>query len=81
MARTLRLAGWIVANTAMKWNDVLDLSPLRLQYVCKAIEKRRTYDKLAIFDAQAALIDEKSLNRLNRELRECNEWKSIFYTF
>lgn len=67
------LAGWIVANTAMKWNDVLDLSPLRLQYVCKAIEKRRTYDKLAIFDAQAALIDEKSLNRLNRELRECQK--------
>lgn len=28
------------------------------------------FDKLAIFDAQAALIDEKSLNRLNRELRE-----------
>lgn len=52
----------------MTWDDVLDLSPLRLQCVCRAVEKRRTYDKLAIFDAQAALVDEKALSRLNREL-------------
>ena len=29
--------------------------------------------EISIFDAQAALIDEKSLNRLNRELRECQK--------
>lgn len=28
------------------------------------------FDKFAIFGAKAALIDEKSLNRLNRELRD-----------
>lgn len=55
----------------MDWERVLDMSPLRLKFVAGAISKRRTLDKLAIFDAQAALIDEKSLNRLNRELREC----------
>lgn len=54
----------------MTWEDVLDLSPLRLKFVARAIERKRALDKLAIFDAQAALMDEKSLNRLNRELRE-----------
>ena len=43
---------------------------LGIKFVAKAIEKRRTRDKLAIFDAQAALIDENSLSRLNSELRE-----------
>jgi len=57
----------------MRWGDVLDLSPARLKFVTAAIEKRRVFDKLAIFDAQAALIDEKALNRLNRDLRECQE--------
>lgn len=51
----------------------MDLSPLRLRCVCKAVEKRRVYDKLAIFEARAALMDEKSLNRLNRELREVSK--------
>ena len=54
----------------MTWEEVLDLSPLRLRFVARAIDRRRALDKLAIFDAKAALIDEKSLNRLNRELRE-----------
>lgn len=54
----------------MSWEEVLDLSPLRLRFVARAIDRRRALDKLAIFDAQAALMDEKSLNRLNRELRE-----------
>ena len=54
----------------MTWKEVLELSPERLKFVAKAIEKRRTRDKLAIFDAQAALIDEKSLSRLNSELRD-----------
>ncbi len=54
----------------MTWEDVLDLPPLRLKFVARAIERKRALDKLAIFDAEAALIDEKSLNRLNRELRE-----------
>ncbi len=54
----------------MTWEDVLDLSPLRLRFVARAIDRRRALDKLAIFDAQAALVDEKSLNRLNAELRE-----------
>jgi len=56
----------------MKWNDVLELSPLRIAFIAKALERRRTFDKLAIFDAQASLIDEKSLSRLNSELRESN---------
>lgn len=54
----------------MSWEEVLNLSPLRLRFVARAIDRRRALDKLAIFDAQAALIDEKSLNRLNAELRE-----------
>lgn len=54
----------------MSWEEVLDLSPLRLRFVARAIDRRRALDKLAIFDAQAALVDEKSLNRLNAELRE-----------
>mgnify|MGYP005757593975 FL=1 len=54
----------------MTWEDVLDLPPLRLKFVARAIERKRALDKLAILDAKAALIDEKSLNRLNRELRE-----------
>ena len=56
----------------MKWNDVLDLSPLRIAFIAKALERRRTFDKLAIFDAQTALIDKESLSRLNSELRESN---------
>lgn len=57
----------------MSWEEVLDLSPLRLRFVARAIDRRRALDKLAIFDAQAALIDEKSLNRLNAELREAQK--------
>lgn len=68
--RTCKLAGWIAANSGLTWEDVLDLSPLRLLFVARAIDRRRALDKLAIFDAQAALMDEKSLNRLNAELRE-----------
>ena len=64
------ITAWIIVNTSMTWDEVLELSPERLKFVAKAIEKRRTRDKLAIFDAQAALIDEKSLSRLNSELRE-----------
>ena len=54
----------------MSWEEVLNLSPLRLRFVARAIDRRRALDKLAIFDAQTALVDEKSLNRLNAELRE-----------
>ena len=54
----------------MTWEDVLDLPPLRLKFVARAIDRKRALDKLAIFDAKAALIDEKFPNRLNRELRE-----------
>ncbi|HIV06090.1 MAG TPA: hypothetical protein IAD27_05710 [Candidatus Merdousia gallistercoris] len=39
-------------------------------YIIFDIDRKHVLDNLAIFDAQAALIDEKSLNRLNRELRE-----------
>lgn len=71
--RICRLAGWLVANSGLTWEEVLDLSPLRLLFVARAIDRRRALDRLAIFDAQAALVDEKSLNRLNRELRECQK--------
>ena len=65
-----RLTAWIIVNTSMTWDEVLELSPERLNLVAKALQRRRTFDKLAIFDAQAALIDEKSLSRLNSELRD-----------
>ena len=39
-------------------------------YIIFDIDRKRMLDKLAIFDAKAALIDEKSPNRLNRELRD-----------
>ena len=62
-----RNVAWVVANTGLTWDDVIDMSPLRLKFVANAVKRRRTFDTLSIFDAQAALIDEKSLNRLNRE--------------
>ncbi len=34
------------------------MSPLRLRFVARAIDRRRALDKLAIFDAQTALMDE-----------------------
>lgn len=49
------------------------MSPLRLRFISRAVDRRRVFDKLAIFEARAALMDEKSLNRLNRELREVQE--------
>lgn len=54
----------------MTWESVIDLSPLRLRFISRAVERKRVFDKLAIFDAQAAFMDEKSLKRLNTELRE-----------
>ena len=39
-------------------------------YIIFDIDRKHVLDKLAIFNAKAALIDEKSLNRLNRELRD-----------
>ena len=51
---------------------MLDMSPLRIKFLSKSIDKRRAFDKLSIFDGNAALINEKSLNQLNRELREVN---------
>ena len=57
----------MVANTGLTWDDVIDMSPLRLKFVANAVKRRRAFDTLSIFDAQAALIDKKSPNRLNRE--------------
>ena len=48
------------------------MSPLRIKFLSRSIDKRRAFDKLSIFDGNAALINEKSLNQLNRELREAN---------
>ena len=42
-------------------------------YIIFDIDRKRMLDKLAIFNAKAALIDEKSLNRLNRELRDAQK--------
>ena len=70
MIEIYKLAVWLAANAGLTWEEVLDLSPLRPLFVARAIDRRRALDKLAIFDAQAALMDEKSLNRLNAELRE-----------
>ena len=68
-----RNVAWVVANTGLTWDDVIDMSPLRLKFVANAVKRRRAFDTLSIFDAQAALIDEKSLNRLNRELRDAQK--------
>ncbi|MBR6389399.1 MAG: hypothetical protein IKS15_04695 [Opitutales bacterium] len=46
------------------------MPPIRIKFLSKSVERRRALDKLAIFEANAALTNEKSLNRLNRELRE-----------
>ena len=46
------------------------MSPLRIKFLSRSIDRRRALDKLAVFDANAALTNEKSLNRLNRELRD-----------
>lgn len=54
----------------MSWEEILDLSPLRLRFISRAIERKRVFDKLDRFEARAALMDEKSLKRLNTELRE-----------
>ena len=42
-------------------------------YIIFDIDRKCALDKLAIFDAKAALIDEKSLNRLNRRLRDAQK--------
>ena len=58
----------------MKWDDVLDLSPLRLRAVSKAIARRRARDTAAMFDATlAANGDEKALGRINKDLRAAEE--------
>ena len=54
----------------MSWEEILDLSPLRLRFISRAVERKRVFDKLDRFEARAALMDEKSLKRLNTELRE-----------
>ena len=68
----------MVANTGLTWDDVIDMSPLRLKFVANAVKRRRASDTLSIFDAQAALIDEKSLNRLNREFEGRSKVKEKF---
>ena len=47
-------------------------------YIIFDIDRKRALDKLAIFDAKAALIDEKSLNRLNREFEGRSKVKEKF---
>ncbi|PWM29268.1 MAG: hypothetical protein DBX55_07445 [Verrucomicrobia bacterium] len=59
-------------NSWLTREEILDLPSLRLLFVTRAIDRRRALDKLAIFAAQAALINEKSVNRLNRGSRKCN---------
>ena len=64
----------IRANSPLKWDDVLELSPLRLRAVSKAIARRRARDTAAMFDAHlAANGDEKALGRINKDLRAAEE--------
>ena len=68
------MAAWICANSPLKWDDVLELSPLRLRAVSKAIARRRARDAAAMFDAYiAANGDEKALSRINKDLRATEE--------
>ena len=46
------------------------MSPLRIKFLSHSVKRRRVLDKLAIFEANAALTNEKSLNSLNHELME-----------
>lgn len=58
----------------MTWDDVLDLSPLRLRDISKAIARRRARDTIAMFDAYiAAQGDEKALSRINKDLMAAEE--------
>lgn len=68
------MAAWICANSPLKWDDVLELSPLRLRAVSKAIARRRARDTAATFDANlAANGDEKALGRINKDLRAAED--------
>ena len=68
------MVAWICANSPLKWDDVLELSPLRLRAVSKAIARRRARDTVAMFDAYiAAQGDEKALGRINKDLRAAEE--------
>ena len=68
------MAAWICANSPLKWDDVLELSPLRLRAVSKAIARRRARDAAAMFDAYiAANGDETALGRINKDLRAAEE--------
>ena len=62
---------WVVVNTSMQWEDLLNLTPERLKYISEALERRRVHDKLAIFEANIALYNKEALNRLDSELRAC----------
>ena len=48
-------------------------SRLQGSYSGISVRRKCVLNKIIIFDAQAALIDEKSLNRLNRELRDAQK--------
>ena len=68
------MVAWICANSPLKWDDVLELSPLRLRAVSKAIARRRARDTAAMFDTHlAANGDEKALGRINKDLRAAEE--------
>lgn len=52
----------------------MELSPLRLRDISKAIARRRARDTIAMFDAYiAANGDEKALSRINKDLRAAEE--------
>ena len=52
----------------------MELSPLRLRAVSKAIARRRARDAAAMFDAYiAANGDEEALGRINKDLRAAED--------
>ncbi len=53
----------------------MELSPLRLRDISKAIARRRADDNAAMFDAISAAVngDEKALCRINKDLRAAEE--------
>nr|MDF3287034.1 hypothetical protein [Opitutae bacterium KCR 482] len=68
------LVAWICANSPLKWDDVLELSPLRLRHISKAIARRRARNTAATFDANlAANGDENALSRINKDLRAAED--------
>ena len=51
----------------MTWDDALNLTPARLEYLQKAISTRRAFDRVDVFRAVAATISPRYASELIKE--------------